>query len=39
MPIDVSFIIVKIREKLKTISGLEKNIVTYYTMDYYATVK
>lgn len=38
MPIDVSFIIVKIK-KLKTISGLEKNIVTYYTMDYYTTVK
>lgn len=39
MPIDVSFIIVKIKKKPKTISGLEKNIVTYYTMDYYTTVK
>lgn len=39
MPTDVSLIIVKIRKKPKTISGLEKNIVTYYTMDYYTTVK
>lgn len=39
MPIGVSFIIVKIREKPKTVSGLEKDIVTYYTMDYYTIVR
>lgn len=39
MPIGVSFIIVKIREKPKTVSELEKDIVTYYTMDYYTIVR